>query len=374
MEESLRTVDVPPLIGESQSFATVLEQVRLLAPLPRPVLVVGERGTGKELVAGRLHFLSPRWDKPLIVVNCAALSESLLESELFGHELGAFTGAMRRRAGRFEMADGGTLFLDEISSASPAVQERILRVIEYGRFERLGGQQTIEVDVRVVAASNVDLPSLVAAGTFRADLLDRLSFDVISLPPLRRRPDDIPALAQHFGVAMAKELGWEYFPGFAPVALAALAAHSWPGNIRELRNVVERSVCRTNERDQPISEIILDPFRSPFRLDADRPAEFSPSATKRTTGDRQIHPGDLGAMLRAMEREALVRALEQARFNQVRAAGLVGMGYHQFRRQLRKHGLSGSRGGLTVAPNGSCIGLAGDDGAVPADRRQEAPR
>src|SRR5690349_14120398 len=178
---------LPPLLGESPAFLEMLAQVSRIAALDRPVLVVGERGTGKELVAARLTFLSPRWDKPFIKLNCAALAESLLDSELFGHEAGAFTGAARRRPGRFELADGGTLFLDEIANASLAVQEKLLRVIEYGSFERLGGSDTVSVDVRVIAATNADLPGRVGAGSFRADLLDRLAFDVVMIPPLRER-------------------------------------------------------------------------------------------------------------------------------------------------------------------------------------------
>src|SRR5689334_24840503 len=177
------TPDLPPLLGESPEFRDMLAHVSLVAPLARPVLVVGERGTGKELVAARINYLSPRWDKPIVKLNCAALPESLLDSELFGHEAGAFTGAMRRRAGRFELADGGTLFLDEIAQASQAVQEKILRAAEYGVFDRVGGSMPVQVDVRLIAATNVDLPEAVAAGKFRADLLDRLAFDVVTIPP-----------------------------------------------------------------------------------------------------------------------------------------------------------------------------------------------
>ena len=198
--------DLPPLLGESPAFMALAEQISRVAPLDRPVLVIGERGTGKELVASRLHFLSRRWGGPFVQLNCAALAESLLESELFGHEAGAFTGAVRRRAGRFELADSGSLFLDEIAAASPAVQEKLLRVVEYGAFERLGGAAPLSVDVRVIGATNVDLPAAAGSGGFRADLLDRLAFEVLTLPPLRARREDIPLLARHFGREMAKEL------------------------------------------------------------------------------------------------------------------------------------------------------------------------
>src|SRR5215472_3145348 len=219
---------LPPLIGESPTFRACLAQVSQLAGLDRPVLVVGERGTGKELVAARLTLLSPRWDRPFIKLNCAALAESLLDSELFGHEAGAFTGAQRRRLSRFEIADGGTLFLDEIANAALAVQEKILRVIEYGAFERVGGNEVHHVDVRVIAATNVDLPSLAENGGFRSDLLDRLAFDVVTIPPLRERVEDIPLLAEHFGRGMTRELGREVFHGFTSAALARLVAYRWP--------------------------------------------------------------------------------------------------------------------------------------------------
>ena len=207
--------DLPPLLGQAPPFLALMEAVSRVAPLDRPVLVIGERGTGKELIAARLHYLSARWDRPLVKLNAAALPETLLESELFGHEAGAFTGAVRRRAGRFELASSGTLFLDEIANTSLAVQERLLRVVEYGAFERLGGSATVQVDVRLIGATNLDLPSEAAAGRFRDDLLDRLAFDVLTVPPLRARREDVPLLAEHFGRAMAHELGWTDFPASA---------------------------------------------------------------------------------------------------------------------------------------------------------------
>ena len=199
-------VELPPLIGESQAFMELMDQVSAVAPLDRPVLVIGERGSGKELIASRIHYLSRRWDRRFVQLNCAALAESLLESELFGHEAGAYTGASKRRVGRFELADRGSLFLDEVANASQQVQEKVLRIIEYGTFERVGGNETVAVDVRVIGATNVDLPSEAGAGRFRHDLLDRLSFDVLTIPPLRRRQDDVPVLVEHFGRAIAMEL------------------------------------------------------------------------------------------------------------------------------------------------------------------------
>src|SRR5690554_734504 len=253
------------LIGQANSFLSVLEQVSQIAPLNKPVLIIGERGTGKELIAARLHYLSKRWEQSYITLNCAALSESLLESELFGHEVGAFTGAQKRHEGRFERADGGSLFLDELANTSTLVQEKLLRVIEYGEFERVGGQKTVRTNARLVAATNEDLPSLAAQGKFRADLLDRLAFDVITLPPLRERTEDILLLAEHFAIQMTRQLRLSCFAGFTSQAKQTLEEYHWPGNIRELKNVVERSVYRTNSDEVPVSHIILDPFDSPWR-------------------------------------------------------------------------------------------------------------
>ncbi len=228
------------MIGNSAALAQALDHLSRLAPVNRPILVLGERGTGKELAAERLHFLSTRWDAPLLKVNCAAMAETLLESELFGHEAGAFTGATRSHQGRFERADGGTLFLDELGTMSMRLQEKLLRLVEYGEFERVGGQETLQVDVRVIAATNADLRALAARGEFRHDLLDRLSFDIVHLPALRHRREDIPELAEHFAIQMSAELGWELFPGFTREAMAALQAYQWPGNVRELKNLVQR--------------------------------------------------------------------------------------------------------------------------------------
>jgi psp operon transcriptional activator len=331
---------LPPLVGESAAFRASLAQVSALAPLDRPVLVVGERGTGKELVAARLTYLSPRWDRPFVKLNCAALAESLLDSELFGHEAGAFTGAARRRLSRFEIADGGTLFLDEIANASLAVQEKILRVIEYGTFERVGGNEVQQVDVRVIAATNVDLPALAAEGRFRSDLLDRLAFDVVTIPPLRERAEDIALLAEHFGRTMARELGREFFPGFTADALAGLAAHCWPGNVRELKNVAERSVHRWPRPEERVDEIVFDPFASPHRPPAPR-RELGPS--RAAAHEPVAASGDFRARLRAYEAKLLQEALAASQFNQRRTARALGLTYHQLRHHLRKHGLLAPR-------------------------------
>jgi psp operon transcriptional activator len=319
--------DPPPLVGASPAIAGLLEQVRRLAPLTRPVLLIGERGTGKELVAARLHYLSPRWAAPLVTVNCGAIAESLLESELFGHEAGAFTGAQRRRIGRFEAADGGTLFLDEVADASLAVQQKLLRAVEYGEIERVGGTGVVRVDARVVAATNVDLPARAAEGRFRPDLLDRLAFEVLTLPPLRARTGDIALLAEGFGRAMAAELGWPVFPGFTAGARARLDGHGWPGNVRELRNCVERAVARHGDPMAPIDLVAIDPFESPWRpVTVTAAAAATPAA------------GDLRATQKARERASLEAALAAAGSG-AEAARRLGLGYHQFRRLLAKHGL-----------------------------------
>ncbi|WP_448585652.1 phage shock protein operon transcriptional activator [Thermaurantiacus sp.] len=323
-----------PLIGQSAAFLDAVERASAAAPLARPVLVVGERGTGKEMIAERLHRLSPRWEEPLVALNCAALPESLIDAELFGYEAGAFTGAVRARGGWFEEADGGTLFLDEIGLLTAAGQERLLRVIEYGELTRLGSNRPREVDVRVVAATNEDLPQLAATGRFRADLLDRLSFEVITLPPLRHRAEDIPLLADHFGRRMASELGWPGFPGFAAPAMDRLLAHDWPGNVRELRNVVERAVYRWGDARRPVARIELDPFASPWRprrTPAGREAAETPEPAGEASSFR--------AAVARYERRLLEDALRRARFNQRLAARALGLSYDQLRHALRKHGL-----------------------------------
>ncbi|HET6656221.1 MAG TPA: phage shock protein operon transcriptional activator, partial [Gammaproteobacteria bacterium] len=311
--------DATAMLGESPAFLNLLEQTSRVAAVDKPVLVIGERGTGKELIAARLHFLSSRWDQPLVKLNCATLTESLLETELFGHEAGAFTGATGRHVGRFEQADGGTLFLDELANVSLRVQEKILRAVEYGQFERVGGSETVSVDVRIVGATNDDLPAAVRAGRFRADLLDRLAFDVLNVPPLRVRSGDILRLAEHFAVNISRELGRELFAGFTPDARDALLGYAWPGNVRELKNVVERSVHRA-AGDEPVDEIVFDPFASAFRpLSAardDTPTAPEPAAPATPTIGL---PCDLKAETARLEVELIERALAEARYNQTEA-------------------------------------------------------
>ena len=329
------------IIGEAPAFLEMLEHVSRAAPLSKPVLVAGERGTGKELIASRLHFLSERWEANVVKVNCAALTESILESELFGHEAGAFTGAQRRHTGHFERADGGTLILDELATISLRMQEKILRVIEYGEIQRVGGTETISVDVRIVGSTNADLRALTADGRFREDLLDRLAFDVITVPPLRERVDDILPLAYTFAINMARELKRPVFPGFGPRASSSLLRHRWPGNVRELKNAIERSVYRSADPDDVIMSIAFDPFDSPYV-----PADAEPTARATATRRKRapLLPTNLTERLRDTERELLEAALERTRYNQRRAAELLDLSYDQLRGKLRKYDL-GTRPG-----------------------------
>jgi psp operon transcriptional activator len=325
-------------LGQSEAFLAFQERLSRAARVNRPVLCIGERGTGKELAVSKLHYLSPRWQGPLVALNCAALSPALLESELFGHEEGAFTGATRRRAGRFEAAHGGTLFLDEIAQIPLEVQEKILRVVEYGMFERVGSSQPIQTDVRIVGATNADLAALAAAGHFKRDLLDRLSFDVLLLPPLRQRREDILLLANHFAARMAFELGYEEVPRFSAAATAALERYAWPGNVRELKNVVERAVYRTDA--VLITDIIFDPFASALGAGLAavgaqaRLPEPEPEAVAVDASGAQ----PFRTAVQAFEIRLLRQALREARYHQKKAAQLLGLTYHQFRGLCRKYG------------------------------------
>lgn len=337
-------------IGQSGAFLDAVERASRAAAMNRPVLVIGERGTGKELIAERLHRLSSRWDEPLVTMNCAALPETLIEAELFGHEAGAFTGATKSRAGRFEEADRGTLFLDELGTLSMGAQERLLRAVEYGEITRIGASRPIRVDVRIVAATNDDLPALAASGEFRADLLDRLSFEVITLPPLRVREGDIGVLAEYFGRRMAAELDWERWPGFATHVKEALEDHPWPGNVRELRNVVERAVYRWASDETPIAHVQFDPFDSPWRPrppEHRRAASATPGTLPSSGGLAAPSPAsvnfdsieDLRAAVDTHERAILAHALGKHRWNQRQTARALGLTYDQLRHCIRKHAL-----------------------------------
>ena len=337
-------------VGQSLAFLDAVERASRAAPLNRPVLVIGERGTGKELIAERLHHLSSRWSGPLVTMNCAALPENLIEAELFGHEAGSFTGAAKTRHGRFEEADGGTLFLDELATLSSPAQDRLLRAVEYGEVTRIGASKPVSVDVRIVAATNENLPNLVEKGQFRADLLDRLSFEVVTLPPLRLRSGDVPLLAEHFGRRMAVELDWPRWPGFSQRAVAELEAYGWPGNVRELRNVVERAVYRSEDPERPIDAIQFDPFASPW---APGPAASSPAPSEavQPEGSAAAAPAapepsvapastnDLRAAVASYERALLEDALARNRYNQRATAAALSLSYDQLRHALKRHKL-----------------------------------
>ena len=336
-------------LGQSDSFLDFQESLSRVAQVDRPVLLVGERGTGKELAASRVHYLSRRWEAPFVALNCSALAATLIEAELFGHEAGSFTGATARRRGRFEEADEGTLFLDEIGNIPMQVQEKILRAVEYGSFERVGSSKPISVNVRIVGATNADLPAMVAQGKFMSDLLDRLSFEVLVLPPLRKRVDDIPLLANHFAARMAFELEWAEMPEITDEAMETLLAFPWPGNVRELKNVVERAVYRSNDMVIDENEIIFDPFES---FSTRLPQSVVPAP--QSTGEEDFAPptemaaansgngeADLSRpfqdSIRDLELSLLTKALEEAKFNQRKAAELLDLTYHQFRGLYRKY-------------------------------------
>lgn len=332
--------------GQSEAFLTFQEALSRAARIDRPVLIIGERGTGKELAVHRMHFLSSRWEEPFVALNCSALAPTLIESELFGHESGAFTGAAKQRRGRFEAANGGTLFLDEIANIPLEVQEKILRVVEYGSFERVGGSQSVAADVRIIGATNADLRVKAQEGTFMRDLLDRLAFEVLFVPPLRARGDDIMYLANHFAARMAHEMSWEAIPEFTEEAVEALEAHHWPGNIRELKNVVERAVYRSDDTIISREEITFDPFEPPYAAPESAEPTADEDVSSKEPSREAVPLGDealelprkpFEEIIRDTEQDLLNRALKKARYNQRHAAKLLGLTYHQFRRLYRKY-------------------------------------
>lgn len=336
-EYTPRTASPGEAIGESEPFLLFQERLSKVAAVERPVLLIGERGTGKELAAKKLHYLSNRWSGPCITLNCAALSPTLIESELFGYEKGAFTGAESRRTGRFEAADGGTLFLDEIGNIPMEAQEKILRVVEYGSFERVGSTSQVEVDVRIVGATNANLPAMADKGEFKRDLLDRLSFEVLFLPPLRAREEDIMVLARHFSGRMAYELGWDHVPEFSSEAVDALENYSWPGNIRELKNVVERAVY--SAEDDLVDHIMFNPFTSPYAdIENPDPNEKVRQEQQRQTTTQPTNRRSLKDAVKNLEISMVHDALTLCRHNQKAAAKHLGLTYDQFRGLVKKYG------------------------------------
>ncbi|MCK5696296.1 MAG: phage shock protein operon transcriptional activator, partial [Desulfobacula sp.] len=322
-------------------FLEFQEQISRVAPIERPVLILGERGTGKELAASRIHFLSKRWQKPLVTLNCSALTPTLIGSELFGYEKGAFTGAGSRRAGRFEKASKGTLFLDEIGTIPMEVQEKILRVVEYGNFERVGSSDSIHVDVRIVAATNVDLVLMAQSGEFKQDLLDRISFEVIYVPPLRERKGDIPVLANHLAARMAFELGQDEIPNISSQALKSLEAYLWPGNIRELKNVIERAVYKSSAGI--INEISFNPFNNPYENILENRVASKEKGKETPKNDEPVDYMDhilkkpFKEAMGELEWHLLSTALNECRFNQKKAAKKLGLSYDQFRGIKKKY-------------------------------------
>jgi DNA-binding NtrC family response regulator len=311
------------LIGRSEVMRTLYRTIEKVAATDATVLVTGESGTGKELVARTLHRSSRRAERPFVAVNCAAIPETLIESELFGHEKGAFTGAHRRREGRFEEADGGTIFLDEIASMPLPLQATLLRVLQERRFSRVGGSGEVGCDVRVIAASNRDLPAMVAEDAFREDLFYRLNVVPIELPPLRDRMEDVPLLAAAFLDQASARHGIEV-RSLPPDVLRLLMEHGWPGNVRELANAVERLVLLA-ENGRPSSE--------------DLPTEM-----RRATAGRGDCPFSLpadGLVWEQVEKSMMRQAMERAQGNRAAAARLMGLGYKAFLYRLEKHGMSG---------------------------------
>jgi DNA-binding NtrC family response regulator len=302
-------------IGRSPAFLAVIEQARELARIARPILVRGERGTGKELLARFIHAASPRHGQPYLIVNCGAFQDELLVSHLFGHERGSFTGATERRVGVFEQAHRGTLFLDEVANLSRGAQARLHRVVEYQTFERIGGTTPIEVDVRLVAATNADLDALIERGDFMVDLYDRLRFAELTLPPLRQRSEDVPLLVEHFVARLHQELPDLGAARLTQPAMKALVGYAWPGNVRELKNVIERLYVCDRDRTIEASEL---------------PLEVTTTEPLR---------GGFSQRVRAFEKALLRNALQDSGANQRLAAERLGMSYDQFRHYYKKYAL-----------------------------------
>jgi two-component system, NtrC family, response regulator PilR len=337
LRQASRKYDVENIVGQSQPMQGVFRLIHKVAPTDSTVLILGESGTGKELVARAIHHQSSRGDFPLVTVNCGAIPGELLESELFGHEKGAFTGAVRTRVGRFEMAQGGTVFLDEIGDMPTMLQVKILRVLQEHQFERVGGTRTIDVDIRVLAATNQDLASLVAQGAFREDLYYRLNVVPIQVPPLRERRSDIPLLCEHFLERFAQQKGLER-KSLSPAVAEALARYDWPGNVRELENLLERMVVLAED------EVIGSDSLPPKFMD--------PAAGEPTNGGLDDLPEvelppqglNLKAAVDQMERKLILQALQRTGGVKTQAAALLGLNRTTLVEKMKKMGLASGRG------------------------------
>ncbi len=358
LEEQLEGSGVKDLVGRSAATLRVLEFIKRVGPSDTTILLGGESGSGKEMVASAIHRASRRAKGPFVAVNCAALTESLIESELFGHEKGAFTGATDKKAGRFEMADRGTLFLDEVGELPLGLQTKFLRVLEERRFERVGGQKSIEVDVRVVAATNRDLAEMVKRGTFREDLFYRLSVIHLDVPPLRERLDDVPLLAEHFLARFRHQAG-RRITGFSPNALAVMSRYAWPGNVRELRNAVERAIVlgdrETIQAEDLPPQLLAQgapvlrkpasptpPLGSAITQVAIVPppveiVELGPGAvvSNHTTGPRP----PIARSLRDLEREGILAALAATHGNKAQAATILEIDRSTLYKKLKDYGI-----------------------------------
>ena len=308
------------IIGSSPKLQQILQRAQTVAPIPRPALITGEPGTGKELVAAAIHYGSDRKDRPFVKVNCAAIADQLLESELFGHEKGAYTGATEARPGKFEAASGGTLFLDEIGNTTPEFQQNVLRAIEYSEIQRVGSATPIFVDVRVIAATNTDLEKEIAEGRFRQDLYDRLRFEVLHMPPLRERREDIPALADYFVAQIVEEVPGLQQRNFSDAAIERLMTYSWPGNVRELKFAAERAACVARET-------------------AIEPGDLPPEVSQQAPQSSESSDG-FESQVQSFEMSLLRRILNTVSWNQREAAKQLKLSYDQFRHLYRKYKLN----------------------------------
>ncbi len=308
------------IIGSSPKLQQILQRAQTVAPIPRPALITGEPGTGKELVAAAIHYGSDRKDRPFVKVNCAAIADQLLESELFGHEKGAYTGATEARPGKFEAASGGTLFLDEIGNTTPEFQQNVLRAIEYSEIQRVGSATPIFVDVRVIAATNTDLEKEIAEGRFRQDLYDRLRFEVLHMPPLRERREDIPALADYFVAQIVEEVPGLQQRNFSDAATKRLMTYSWPGNVRELKFAAERAACVARET-------------------AIEPGDLPPEVSQQAPQSSESSDG-FESQVQSFEMSLLRRILNTVSWNQREAAKQLKLSYDQFRHLYRKYKLN----------------------------------